>query len=258
MNPHYRPRVVLILLVLLAAAFALASPLHQLADYHAFADRRSWLGIPNALDVLSNLGFALAGTAGLLLLWRSAGHVRAMGLQRSRSGYGLFFLALLLTAAGSTWYHLQPDDARLVWDRLPIALACAALLDAVLSEQLPLRLMRGLRLLFWLLAPLSIYWWHISADLAPYLYLQLLPLLLIPAVLLLYPSPAGEWRLWTTAIAAYVLAKLAELGDHLLYGLLGVISGHSLKHMLAALASLAIYGVLYRRWQRARQASPGL
>ena len=60
-------------------------------------------------------------------------------LNAGRHGYRLFLVGLLLTAFGSGLYHLAPDNARLVWDRLPIALACAGLLAAVRAECLPKR-----------------------------------------------------------------------------------------------------------------------
>lgn len=49
--------------------------------------------------------------------------------------YFFFFLGVLLTAFGSTYYHWAPDDARLLWDRLPMARGFMELLAAVLSER---------------------------------------------------------------------------------------------------------------------------
>jgi hypothetical protein len=49
-----------------------------------------------------------------------------------------------------------------------------------------------------------------------------------------------------------MLSKLAEHFDHALFGLTGeVVSGHSLKHLLAATALLVIY------WMLRRRTSPG-
>lgn len=252
MNPVYRPWLLLALCLGLALAFALNSPIAQFAHYHDFADQRGWRWLPHAADVLSNLGFAVVGLFGLRLLWsRSEQQLSAMGLEQSWFGYSVFFIAIVLTALGSSWYHLQPDNARLVWDRLPIALACAGLLDAVLSEQLRPRVMLGLRTLLMLLAPASVLWWSARGDLAPYLFLQLLPLLLIPAVLLLYRSRRSDAIAWGVAIAAYALAKVLELNDQRVFDLLGVVSGHSLKHVFATLAGVAIY-----RLVRARQTAP--
>lgn len=125
---HVLPGLMLLIAI---TAMGLHGPIHQLADYHHFADQRGWLSTPHAADVLSNIGFAVVGLWGLFqlnhgVLVRSRGH----------AGHNLFFAALLLTALGSGWYHLAPDNARLVWDRLPIALACAGLVSAIWREHL--------------------------------------------------------------------------------------------------------------------------
>jgi len=108
-------------------------PIPQLANYHDFADRRVLLDVPHWGDVMSNAGFAFVGVWGLSVLQT----LRRSGDQRAGMlGYGVFFGSLLLTAIGSSFYHWAPDNDRLVWDRLPIALACAGLLAAVRAESM--------------------------------------------------------------------------------------------------------------------------
>ena len=103
----------------------------QLANYHDFADRQTMLGIPHFGDVVSNIGFALVAIIG----WINLAPVRnEAALRASWPGYRLFLIGLFLTAIGSTYYHLAPDNSRLVWDRLPIALACGGLLAGVWSD----------------------------------------------------------------------------------------------------------------------------
>ena len=84
-------------------------PILQDPAYHLFADHRTLLGIPNFWNVITNLAFLAAA----LLGWR---------LNR--------FLAAATAAVGlgSAWYHLQPDDAHLFWDRLPMAVVFMALI----------------------------------------------------------------------------------------------------------------------------------
>jgi hypothetical protein len=96
-------------------------PIGQWADYHVFADRRAWLGLPNAADVLSNLPFLAIG---VWALWRLR---RAPAASPSLAAWRAFAVALVLTAVGSAIYHWAPSNASLVGDRLPIAWACAAL-----------------------------------------------------------------------------------------------------------------------------------
>jgi len=217
------------------AAMLFHGPMAQLTDYHHFADQRAWMGIANASDVLSNLGFALVGWWGLLSLRKT----KATG-QAGREGYGLFFIALLLTALGSAWYHLAPDNAHLVWDRLPVALAGAALLSAVWRDTLGAG--RWVTLMLAAMAVASVAWWrftdlHGVGDLRPYLLLQLLPLVLIPMVQWQQDSPRPQRMAFLWAMGLYVMAKVFELADHTVMDSLGLISGHTLKHLLATLAA---------------------
>lgn len=242
---------------LLACALMLAhGPIAQLAQYHQFADRSTLLGVPHGADVWSNLGFALVGGWGMLRLWPMQA---APSHNAGRQGYRLFLAALLLTSVGSSLYHLAPDDARLVWDRLPIALACAGLLAAVRAECRALPDAR--RDAWWLgilavLSVLSVLWWYVTAlrgagDLRPYLLLQGLPLILIPLWQAHYRAPHRDRLAFGAALLLYGAAKLAELNDHALLAALGVISGHTLKHLLASAAAAVLVARLV-----ARQAEP--
>jgi hypothetical protein len=215
----------------LAAGFLAAGPIPQAAHYHAFADVRALGGLPNAADVLSNLGFLLVGLVGLMLP------------ARREPAYAMLCAALVATALGSSWYHLAPDDARLVWDRLPIALACAAVLARTLGDGDG----RGGRGGWggWL-APLSlwavgsVWWWRWSGDLRPYLLLQVLPLAVAPLLQWRRGAPARERRLFGLAVMLYVAAKLCEVADHALLDTLAVVSGHTFKHLLATAAACCL------------------
>ena len=231
-------------LALAAIAMLVHGPIHQLDAYHAFADARPFLGMPNAADVLSNIGFALAAVWGLWT-FRTRAAQRALGA--SWPGYALFLMSLALTAAGSSWYHLAPDDARLVWDRLPIALACAGLLAAVFADThvRPYSVLPAVGLA--VLAAISVWWWTATADLRPYLLLQAAPLLLIPAWQARGQAPVAERAAFGFAIVLYIAAKIAELADHAIFAALGAMSGHTIKHLLAGLAGVAIVGSLVMR-----------
>jgi hypothetical protein len=235
MHTPHTSRLVLPGLVLLVAitAMGLHGPITQLADYHHFADQRAWLHIPHAADLLSNIGFALVGLWGLARLPQHPG----------RDGYLLFFIALLLTALGSGWYHLAPDNPRLVWDRLPIALACAGLLSAVWREHLGGS--RWVCPMMACVAVASVAWWRLTdlqgaGDLRPYLLLQMLPLVLIPIVQWQAGAPRAQRRLFLLAVFCYVMAKACELADHTVFTQLMVLSGHTLKHLLATVAAALI------------------
>ena len=236
------------------AALAWWGPIPQLAGYHQFADHSTWGAIPHAADVLSNALFLLPCFAGMRLVLRHSPQ------EVGRKGYMLFFASLGLTALGSGWYHLEPDNASLVWDRLPIALACAGILDAVIAEQCGARDAQRLRPILWAWAPLSVLWWYWSelngiGDLRPYLFLQGLPLVMTPLLLTLFPS-SRRYRIGLGgAILAYVIAKGFELADHPILEMTGWVSGHTLKHVFAAAAGMAVVWMLQQKNEKAPQSS---
>lgn len=246
-----------LVLIGLAAALALAlgwrGPIAQWDGYHVFADQREWWGIPHAADVLSNLAFALAG---LWALWtaRAAPHTGAWLPWR------VLAFALVATAAGSSAYHWAPHNASLAFDRLPIAWACAALLCAFLAERRDARWARPAVLATALaLASASVaLWWGSElagrSDLRAYLFVQFLPMLVVPAALLMRLPRQGSSAVpdaaWWGLLAGYAIAKGFELADHaMLDALGGWVSGHTLKHLAAAAAAAWIL----RAVQRARQ-----
>lgn len=220
-----RPNLALYVAGILILALAVHGPIPQLVNYHAFADQRTLLGIPHAGDVLSNLGFLLVAAYGAVRMWRSG---------RGDPAQVLFLAALAMTALGSTWYHLAPDNARLVWDRLPIALACAALLAGALPQpKLALPVLA-------VSAAMSVWWWAITGDLRPYLLFQVAPLVIIPLLQWQFGAPMAQRRMFALAIVLYVLAKLCEVGDQGLFDALGIVSGHTLKHLFATLAAFVL------------------
>ena len=233
--------------ILLAAAvlgMLVHGPIPQLANYHRFADTRSFFGIANAADVLSNAAFALVALWGYRVVNRHPP-------SSARPAYYVFVLSLALTALGSAYYHLAPDNARLVYDRIPIALACAGLLAGVHAEThaaTPRALLPGLAAL----AIASVFWWSFTeargmGDLRPYLLIQLSPLALIPLWQWLAGSPREERIGYAAAIALYALAKVTELADGAIFDALGFVSGHTLKHLLAAGGAAMIAYTLARR-----------
>jgi cbb3-type cytochrome oxidase subunit 3 len=234
-----------LVVTVVAGALLLAhGPIAQLAHYHEFADQSSLPGVAHAADVLSNLGFAVVAAWGMLRL-------RAMH-NAGRRGYWLFLAGLLLTAFGSGFYHLAPDNARLAWDRLPIALACAGLLAGVRAECLSKPDATADSWLLGMFAVFSVGWWYFTeqrgtGDLRPYLLLQCLPLVLIPLWQWIYRAPRRDRIAFGCALALYVAAKCAELADHQVLAALGVASGHTVKHLLATAAAAVIVARLVDR-----------
>src|SRR5262249_59304036 len=98
------------------------------------------------LNVLSSALFLAVGAVGLWFVF-SPRAPRPGGpflTPAERWPYALFFLGVGLTAFGSAYYHLAPDNDRLMWDRLPMTVAFMGLFAAVLGERVGLRLGLGL------------------------------------------------------------------------------------------------------------------
>lgn len=240
----------------IALLMLLYGPIPQPADYHHFADGRPWSGLINAADVLSNIGFALVGAWGLAALSRIRTHA---AIEDGWPGYRLFLWALIATSAGSAWYHLHPDNMRLVWDRLPIALACAGLLSGVYLETKKHEAMPGAIMLLALAAVSSVGWWiageqNGNGDLRPYLLMQVLPLVLIPMWQKIHGATQADRRTFLIAIALYIAAKVAEMQDHQMLVLSGWISGHTVKHLLATAAAAVITARLVARTRTAGES----
>jgi predicted membrane channel-forming protein YqfA (hemolysin III family) len=239
-----------------AVALLLYGPIPQDPVYHHFADRRPLFGVPNGLNVLSNASFALVGALGLaVVLRRRLTAPVAFADRRERWFYVVFFVGVGLTAVGSAYYHLAPDNARLVWDRVPITLAFMAMVAAVVAERIDVWL--GLRLLAPLLALglASVLYWHATeqrgaGDLRLYVLVQFVPLLVVPLLLALYDGRYTRGGDILSVVAVYGVAKLFELGDGVVFGLGHVVSGHTLKHLTAAGAAYGIVRMLERRMAR--------
>jgi hypothetical protein len=240
---------------LLAAALAglavLLPPLAQPPAYHDFADQRACRGLPNCLDTASNALFVLAGAIGLLLM-RRVGRV-VFREQREAMPYRLVFVGAVLIGFGSGYYHLDPANERLLWDRLAMMLAFMAWFAAIVGERVSPRV--GLRLLpLFLAAGLgSVAWWGWSeargiGDLRFYLLVQLIPVLLVPLLLRLYPPRYSGDRVILAVIGLYLLSLLFDLGDRAVFEFSGGrVSGHTLKHVIAAAAVLVVALHLRRR-----------
>jgi predicted membrane channel-forming protein YqfA (hemolysin III family) len=211
----------------------LLPPIRQDLAYHAFADRRVILGVPYALNVLSNVGFLLAGA------WSLARVARAPLPCWERVAGLVFGVGLLLTGLGSAWYHAAPDNTTLVWDRLPLSALFPTVFAVVIADRVSVGVGRALLAPLALGAVASVVWWHLTDDLRPYVLAQFLPMLVIPLMLVLLPGRRPAAAL-VVGIALYAVGKLAEISDRGIFAIGGVISGHTIKHLLAASAAALI------------------
>jgi len=251
-KPLLNNTLVLILpgvLILAAIGALLVPPIPQDPGYHDFADQRQILGVPNFWNVVTNLPFFVAGLFGLMLL--KIGTPKG-GLAELRIAYFMFFSGTMLVALGSGYYHLNPTNESLFWDRLPMTIVFMAFFSIIISENLSVTL--GTRLLWPLIIvglASVIYWGHTETlgrgDLRPYALVQFLPVLLIPLILISSkPAFLNNWYIWAILVT-YLIAKIAEMLDGQIYQLLVEISGHSIKHLIGSAGSVFLIVALLRR-----------
>lgn len=222
-------------------------PIAQSPGYHQFADDRTMLGLPHALDVLSNLAFLVVGLIGLRNCVRYAGGP-------ARVSWFAMFSGVTLVSAGSAYYHWEPGNWTLVWDRLPMTIGFTGLFVALLCEFINPRLARWLPLAL-ILGGATVFYWYYFDDLRPYAWVQFVPLLSIPLLVALYPARYTHGWMLVTGLGFYALAKVAEHFDEAIYAAIQV-GGHTIKHLLAAVACWVLADMLRRRQPRVGTA-PG-
>jgi hypothetical protein len=239
----------LLVTIAVALVFSLLRPFPQPQAYHSFADQRGFLGIPDFGDVASNVPFAIVGVLGIAFL-ASAGSARFVD-QRERWPYLIAFVGLMLTFFGSSYYHLHPDNARLVWDRLPMTLVFMSIVAAVVVERVSLRAGLWLLPLLLLIGIASVLQWHASelcgaGDLRFYAAVQTYSAVVL-LVALLFPSRYSRGSDFAVVVGFYALAKVLELLDKPIFALGNIVSGHTLKHLAAAAAGYWILRMLRKR-----------
>ena len=274
----------------------------QSEAYHTFSDNRTLLGIPNCLDVVSNVFFLLVGVLGMRFVWRDKSKQRAQkgsilggrsfssdsshspssGVltpeapvstffasckagarfldSRERWPYFVFFLAVTLTAFGSVNYHLHPSDQTLVGDRLPMALGFMSLVAAAVADRISVT--AGVRLL----APLlltgvgSVFYWQFTqarghGDLRPYALAQFGALFVLLLIVVLFPPRYTRGMDFGVALGIYGVAKLLEVANNFVFALGHIVSGHTLKHVVAAASAYWLLRMLRLRRPIARASA---
>ena len=252
--PHSLSRREIILAAIALAVLALPFALPHVAQspaYHHFADTRTLFGVANAMDTLSNFAFIIAGVAGIVLVWlrRLPEPTTALGAMSL-----LTFIGLVATGIGSAWYHGQvpPNDAGLAIDRYGMVVSFAGVLGLAAAHKVSERAGWWTGWLVLVAGPFAVWWWTVSGNVAPYAVLQFGGMALL--VLILFWRDAAAFGTaaagpnWGLLIGAYALAKVFEAGDAQIWELTArLISGHTLKHLAAALVAVAVIAPLYRR-----------
>ena len=247
MNTRTRWIVALTLLAI-AGAFLLPA-MRQPVEYHDFADHRHAFGIDNFLDVVSNLAFLIAGVIGLVIV---IGDRARFEFASERWPFVVFFLGVLLTALGSGYYHLAPDNETLFWDRLPMTIAFMGLVSSQIVDRINVRAGLMLLLPMLLLGAASVVYWRTTermgaGNVLPYGILQGYSVVVLLLLARLNPSryTRGGDIYWV--FGWYVVSKLLETFDREVLAISQFVSGHTLKHLAAAAAAFVVCYMLANR-----------
>lgn len=260
MNRRQRIAFLLGISIIVIIASLWVPPIAQDPNYHNLMDRRVIAGIPNFGDVISNAAFLLVGVLGLWTLTQIKEDRSRLILKQEAIPFAVTFAGTLLIFAGSSYYHWAPSNETLLWDRLPMTLAFMGIFSMVVMERIGVK--TGLGILIPLLAvgAASVVYWHVTeglgqGDLRPYTLVQFLPVFLIPLMLWLFPARYSGSRYLLEMIVWYLFAKGFEYLDVNIWGWTGeLISGHSLKHCIAAWGIYAL--VRYLKYRQAILANP--
>ncbi|RDX64278.1 hypothetical protein CR513_57185 [Mucuna pruriens] len=233
--------------------------------HHRFFDMRNLLGVPNTLNVMTNFPFLVVGVLGLVLVLE--GCVFNISSQGEVWTWALFYAGITGVAFGSAYYHLKPDDHRVLWDTLPMMVAFSSLLSSLVVERFGQRI--GLCCMFALIvaAFLCVLYEREGAEVAKFyaefcllvgcriyndirfcMMFQFTLPLAIPVIAVMYRSKYTHSRYWFLSTGVYMLAKFEGVTDKKLYHVNNyIISGHSLEHLCLALIPVLLSIMLIYR-----------
>lgn len=227
-------------------------------------------GPANLVDMLSSLPMAAVGIWGLRWLqWLDRAHEQAQDAALRPQSVAappatpfdcawMFFAGLIVTAAGSVFYHLEPDGLRLAADRAGMAVACAGLVGFAVCERISAR------------AGWPAAWFTLGAGLLaaiacqrgnalPWALMQFGGMALMAALSLARPARGAIGARFGWATLAFALAKVFELSDGtIVEATHGVLSGYSLKHLMAGFAALLILHGLQAMGRRTLRHNSGV
>jgi hypothetical protein len=213
------------------------------ANVHHYADQRRWLGLPNAGNVLANLPLLLVGLWG----WRVT--LASGWPEPLRRAWAGFHACVVGGSAIAAIYHVAPTPAGYVLAQMAMSGAFVLLTLGMLAERVHDRFganpgataaaLVGIATLAALASGVAT---GSGADLRPFLLLQLIPVLLIPAGALSLPGTHTRPADWLLMLVAYAAAQGFDLADAAIHAATGWIGGHALMHLaLAGVAAQLAY-----------------
>ncbi len=237
-------------LVILSLPFIPAIP--QNPSYHNFADSRTFFDIHHFLNIYSNIFFIIVGALGLYKIFSRHSKI-VFSNQSEKWPYVSLFIATILTGFGSGYYHAHPNNMTMIWDRIPMTMIMASYFSAMLMERINRKVGLQLLLPLMILGIMSVIYWQITeiaghGDLRLYGWSQFYPTAAVILLITLFPSSYTGTRYIIESYMWYGIAKIAEFFDQGIYVFTHhLISGHTIKHIAAAIAIYSVVRYLTHR-----------
>ncbi|RJV00627.1 MAG: hypothetical protein DWC06_06080 [Candidatus Poseidoniales archaeon] len=216
--------------ILIAIAYG---PIEQPQSYHNFADNREFLSIPNTLDVMSNIVIVFPGIMGLLLVKERS--QKSLLSEDEISIHITLFSGMILTFAGSVWFHLDPNDSTLFWDRLGMSVVIGSCISLLIHDMWDRNIVAKIHIPILVLSILSVVSWTIFDDLRFYFIIKHHPFVLLPILMYFGQSIYDNVSGYIKGLSMFVLATIFEFTDLRIFELTGFISGHTMKHIFAGI-----------------------
>jgi Ceramidase len=240
-----------ITLITFVIVFIFIKPIPQNIDYHHFANDKTIFGIANAWNVLSNIGFIIIGLVGISF-------TRQHNINNPI--VWVLFAGIILTGIGSAYYHYNPNNTTLVWDRLPMTIVFTSFFALIyawcFNEKMGFKI--------WLVSLANgiyaVFYWQYTeqefrGDLRLYAIIQFLPIVLIVIILSSrFKSHSFLVKPIAMIIVWYIIAKFLEHYDNSIFEKTNIISGHPIKHIAAAMATFYIYKMVKMQLTKGRES----
>ncbi|HEX6707922.1 MAG TPA: hypothetical protein VF169_24470 [Albitalea sp.] len=237
--------MVLLLAMMLAMAAGLMAygPVPIVPADHLFADQRTWLGMAQGAQVVACLPLVAVGA------WGAVATLRSSWPSALRMPWLLFFVLCVAMSVVNLAYHLSPGDVGFAFTHLFAAAALTALALGFMAERVDALFGSAQAVAGGLgVAGFAALWWFAGqwasgeGDMRALLFLESLPLLLIPAGALSLPGRHTSTADWIAMLVLYLVARVAGMADAAVYSATGWISGHTAMHLLlAAVAACLAY-----------------
>ncbi len=240
MSKIWLKRIYFLLASLAVVGLCFSNRVPQDPIYLIFADNVEIWGIPNFHNVLSNLPFLIVSFLGIMNMLR-------MKRRQSRTEEfitWILFIGIGLTGIGSAFFHYSPSNFSLFWDRLPMTIVFTNLFALIVYDHIDSNSGFKTWLVFFPGGIIAIIYWIITenmgaGDLRPYIFVQFFPMLFI-LLILLFSSKRQNIKSLIMAFIAYAIAKGLEAYDGEIFDFI-TYSGHSAKHLMAAVSTFFIY-----------------